>query len=248
MTPNDTNIGWGVRVFGLGIVASAAVGIVSRKFVPAGIPAHDLLATAAAAFVLAGGAAMLWRRTAAWGSVAVTTYFALVFVVLMDGRLFLAHYAQYGVYENLAEHVAIVAAGLIVYATHAKLAAASAARLSRLGQILFGLCAVIFGGAHFVYMNLTAPLVPLWLPPDPLFWGYATGVAHIAGGVAILIGLRARLAALLLTAMYASFIPLVWAPVLLADPSNIGRWNECAVTLALAGCAWVVADSLAHRS
>jgi len=58
-------------------------------------------------------------------------------------------------------------------------------------------------------MNLTSPLVPKWLPPTQEFWAYATGFGHIAAGVAILTGVQARLAAILLTAMFASFTPLV---------------------------------------
>jgi uncharacterized membrane protein YphA (DoxX/SURF4 family) len=95
-------------------------------------------------------------------------------------------------------------------------------------------------------MNLTAPLVPKWLPPGPEFWAYATGVAHIAAGIAILTGVQARLAAILLTVMFASFTPLVHIRMLLADPSNHWIWNENAVNLALTGAAWVVADSLAR--
>jgi uncharacterized membrane protein len=158
----------------------------------------------------------------------------------------LAHYAEYGTYEGLAEQVAIAAAGLIVYAASARIDTALAARLTRLGQLAFGVCALIFGGAHFVYMNLTAPLVPKWLPPSQVFWGYATGVFHIAAGVAILTGVQARLAASQLTAMYASFTPLVHVPTLFADPCNHFFWTENAVNLALTGVAWVVADSLAR--
>jgi len=164
----------------------------------------------------------------------------------MDGRLLIAHYAQYGTYSGVAEQLAIAAGGSIVYATRAELEAARAARRARAGQVAFAICAVLFGGAHFVYMNLTAPLVPKWLPPSQEFWGYATGVAHIAGGVAILAGVQARLAAILLTVMYASFTPLVHVPMLLADPSNHWIWNENAVNIALVGAAWVVADSLAR--
>jgi hypothetical protein len=58
--------------------------------------------------------------------------------------------------------------------------------------------------------------------------------------------LQARLAAFLLTAMYASFTPLVHVPILLADPSSFWNWTENALNLALTGAAWVVADSLAQ--
>ena len=58
--------------------------------------------------------------------------------------------------------------------------------------------------------------------------------------------MQARLAAILLTAMYASFSLLVHAPMLLADPSSHMNWSESALNLALTGVAWVVADSLAR--
>ena len=91
-------------------------------------------------------------------------------------------------------------------------------------------------------MNLTAPLVPTWLPPSQEFWGYATGFAHIAAGVAIFTGVQARLAAILLTVMYASFTPLVHVPMLLANPHSHFIWSENAINIVLTGIAWIVAE------
>ena len=242
-------IGW--RVYGLGVMAVGMLCLAWGTFdpgqpVPKDFPDRTALAYAAAAFMLVAGAAVEWRRTAAWGAAALTAYYALIVVILMNGRVVLAHYAEYGTYEGVAEQLAITAGGLIVYAANAKIDAALAARLTRLGQLAFGVCALIFGGAHFAYMNLTAPLVPKWLPPNQEFWAYATGIGHIAAGVAILTGVQARLAAILLTAMYASFTLLVHGPMLLADPSSHWIWTENAANLALIGVAWVVADSLAR--
>ena len=243
---------FGQRVYGLGVMALAIVCLAIGDFlpgqaVPKTFPDRTVLAYAAGAFMLIAGAALQWRRTAAWAAAALAVYYALVVVILMDGRLVLAHYAEYGAYSGVAEQLAIAAGGLIVYAAGARIDAGLAARLTRLGQLAFGVCALLFGGAHFVYMNLTAPLVPKWLPPGQEFWGYATGVAHIAGGLAILSGVRARLAAILLTVMYASFTPLVHIPLFLADRHNHGNWAENATNLVLTGAAWVVADSLARR-
>ena len=248
---NTRTHGW--RVYGLGVMALALVSLAWGTFdpgqpMPKAFPGRTLLAYAAAGFMLAAGAAVLWRRTAAWGAAALTAYYALVVVILMNGRVVLAHPAVYGAYSGAAEQVAMAAGGLTVYARGAAIDPALAARLTRLGQLTFGVCAVLFGGAHFFYMNLTAPLVPKWLPPDPVFWGYVTGGAHIAGGLAILAGVRARLAAILLTVMYAAFTPLVHLPLLLADPSSPMNWSENALNLALTGVAWVVADSLARAS
>jgi uncharacterized membrane protein YphA (DoxX/SURF4 family) len=244
-----TAFGW--RVYGLGVMATGSVGLAWADFdagqpVPDDIPGRTALAYAAAAFLLVAGVAVAGRRTAAWAAAALTAYYALIVVILMDGRVMLADYAEFGAYSGAAEGLALAAAGLIVFAGNATLDAAPAARLTHLGRLAFGICAVLFGGAHFFYMNLTAPLVPTWLPPTQEFWGYATGVAHIAAGIAILTGVQARLAAILLTVMYASFSSLVHLPLLLAGAATHFIWSENALNLALTGAAWVVADSLAR--
>jgi uncharacterized membrane protein YphA (DoxX/SURF4 family) len=243
------DFGW--RVYGLGVIALSLVCLAWGNFdlgqpVPKNFPARTGLAYGAATFMLLAGAAVEWRRTAAWGAAALSAYYTFIVVILMYGRIVLAHYTEFGGYSGAAEQLAIAAGGLIVYAGSAKIDAALAARLTRLGQLAFGICALLFGGAHFFYMNLTIPLVPKWLPPTQEFWAYATGVGHIAAGIAILTGVQARLAAILLTAMFALFTPLVHAPMLLADPSRYMNWTENSLNLALTGVAWVVADSLAQ--
>jgi len=251
MTAEKPTMAFGWRVWGLGVIAMALVNLALGNFdpgqpVPKAFPDRTALAYGAAAFMLVAGAAVEWRRTTAWGAAALTAYYTLIVVILMNGAVVLAHYSEFGAYSGAAEQLAIAAAGLIVYAASAKIDAALAARLTRLGQLAFGVCALLFGGAHFFYMNLTVPLVPKWLPPSQMFWAYATGVGHIAAGVAILTGMRARLAAILLTAMYAAFTLLVHGPMLLADPSSHFIWTENALNIALIGAAWVVADSLAR--
>jgi len=248
MTEEGPARAFGWRVFGLGVIAIALVCLAFGDFdsgqpVPAWFPGRTVLAYAVSAFLLAAGVGIEWRRTTAKAAAALTFYYALIVVILMNGRVILAHPAEYGAYSTAAELLAIAAGGLILYAAHADLDPARAARLTRIGQVAFGLCALLFGGAHFVYMNLTAPLIPSWLPPSQIFWGYATGVFHIAAGIAILTGIQARLAAILLTIMYACFTPFVHLPLLLAAPADHFVWSENALNLALTGVAWVVADS-----
>lgn len=252
MGARNTAPALGSWVFGLGMLAMGLVCLVWGKFdpgqaVPKYLADRTALADAAAAFMAVCGAALLWRRTAVWAAAALAAYYMFVVVILMDGRGVIAHYAEFGSYSNVAEQLAIAAAALIVYARTATIGAARAAHLVRKGQIIFGICAVLFGGAHFFYMNMTAPLVPNWLPPNQLFWAYATGIGHIAAGLGIVSGIQARLAAILLTIMYASFTPLVHIPILLADHASYFNWTENALNIALTGTAWVVADSLAQR-
>jgi uncharacterized membrane protein len=250
MTAKKTTMAFGWRVYGLGVMAIGIACLVFGEFdpgqpMPEHFPARTALAYAAGAFMVVTAAAVEWRRTAAWGAAALTVYYTLFVVILMNGRLLLSDYAVYVTYEDIAMQLAIAAGGLIIYATTAKIDAAVATRLTRLGRLAFGVCALVFGGAHFVYMNNTASLVPKWLPPTQEFWGYATGVCFVAAGVAILTGVEARLAAVLLTAMLASFGLLANGPMLLADHASHWNWTESAVNLAVVGAAWVVADSLA---
>jgi uncharacterized membrane protein YphA (DoxX/SURF4 family) len=241
-------LGW--RVYGLGVIAVGMACLAFGELDPGqpvwkNFPARTAVAYSTGAFMVIAAAAVEWRRTAAWGAAALTVYYAFFVVLLMNGRLLLTDYGVYVTYENIAMQLAIAASGLIIFAATANIDATLGARLTRLSRLAFGACALVFGGAHFVYMTNTAPLVPKWLPPTQEFWGYATGVGFIAAGLAILTGVRARLAAILMTAMLASFTLLVHVPMLLADHSSHWNWTEGAINLAVVGAAWVVADSLA---
>lgn len=237
------------HVFGVGILALGCTFFAWGDFssglpVPNDLPHRTAFAYLIAFFLTLIGAGLQWRRYAAWAAAAVAAFYAIIVIILMDGRTVLAHYAVYGTYEDLAEQFAITAGALILYATHARLPKALAARLVLIGQLIFGICALIFGGAHFVYMNLTAPLIPTWLPPSQLFWGYLTGAAFILAGLALLTRIRARLAALLLTAMLATFALLVHIRILFTDHKSEFNWTELALNLTILGSAWLVADSL----
>jgi uncharacterized membrane protein len=240
---------FGSRVYGLGV---AALGLACLAFgdfdpgqrVPRDFPARTPLAYCAGAFMVIAALAIEWRRTKVWGAAALTVYYTVFVLLLMDGRMLLSGYGVYGTYEDIAMQLSIAASALIVYASSAQIDGAVAVRLTRIGRMAFGVCPVIWGGAHFMYMNMTAPLVPRWLPPGQVFWGYLTGVCFIAAGLAILTGIRARLATILLTVMIADFGLLANGPMLVANPRSHFNWAESALNLALIGTAWVVADSL----
>jgi len=243
---------FGRHVYGLGAIALGAICLAFGDFhpgqpVPKDFPERTTLAYIAAVFMLLAGIAVEWRRTAALATAALAAYFGLIVVVLMNGAVLVAHFAEFGPYESIAIQLAIALGGVIAWADCAPIDAARAARIVRAARFAFGVCALVFGTAHFVYMNLTAPLVPKWLPPNQEFWGYLTGVAHIAAGIALITGVQARLAAALLTLMFALFTPMVHLPMLFETPSSHWIWNENAVNIALIGAAWVVADSFDLR-
>src|SRR6185312_15780934 len=126
----------GRRVYGLGIMAFGIVCLAWADFdpgqpVPKDFPGRSALACAAAVFLIITGAGVQWGRVTAWAAAALTLYYTLVVGVLMNGRVLLAHYAEFGSYSGVAEQLAIAAGGLIVYAATANIDAARAGHLAR---------------------------------------------------------------------------------------------------------------------
>jgi uncharacterized membrane protein YphA (DoxX/SURF4 family) len=113
-------------------------------------------------------------------------------------------------------------------------------RVRLAARIIFGACPVVFGISHFAYAGFTAAMVPAWIPPGGMFWAYATGVAHVAGGLAILARIQARLAATLLAAMYGGFALLLHAPRVVAAPTAHIEWIMLAIATSLSGAAWAI--------
>ncbi len=129
---------------------------------------------------------------------------------------------------------------------------AAARRAVRVAQAVFGLTCVFYGWSHFVYADYTAGMVPVRLPGH-LAFAYFTGGAHIAAGVALIVGVLPGLAATLEAIMMSLFGLLVWVPSFFMNPrpdwatSTQNQWSELVVNLLLAATAWVVATSLQDR-
>jgi uncharacterized membrane protein YphA (DoxX/SURF4 family) len=236
----------GNRIYGAAAIALGLVGLAWGDFaavwqpVPEHTPFYVYLAYAAALLLCGAGAALQWRRTAAAGALLLAALY-FVFALLWSRRIF-ASPEIFAVWLGTAEQLALGLGGFAIYVSQLPRNERSTIRLFLTCRHLFGLCLVIFGIAHFCYVTETAAMVPAWLPPGPRFWALATGAAHLLAGLALLTGIRARLAARLVTAMFVGFALLVWLPQLFSTPHEHMIWAGNAVNFALIGAAWAVAD------
>jgi uncharacterized membrane protein YphA (DoxX/SURF4 family) len=208
-------------------------------------PLRAPLAYLTALIELAAGLALLWRRTARAGALALTAVYS-VFTLLWVPKAF-ENLGNYDPIGNVFEEFSLVAAGLVLSAAFSP-AGSSLARRRSFFVLLFGVCPISFGIVHIMDMPGLLGAIPAWLPPARMFWAYATTLGFFAAAVAILTGILAPLASRLLTVEIVIFEFLFWIPNLSAGPGNHFNWAGNAISIAIAGAAWVVSDSICQSA
>ena len=243
----------GHGAFAMMLIAVGAWGLARGGFVgiwdsvPHGAPLREALAYLCAVVSFAGGLALLWRPSATSAARVLFAYL-LAWLVLVKLPYILRTPLVAMTYESCGETAVIVAGAWVLYVWHAArwdrrwFGFVADERGVRLARRLYGLALVAFGVSHFVYLQLTAPLVPAWLPAH-VAWAYFTGSAYIAAGAAVLLDMRARLAAVLSAVQMGLFTLVVWVPVVAAGRADLGQWDELAVSAALSAGGWLVAES-----
>ena len=220
--------------------------------VPPEFPLHQPLVYLTGAMLALGGLAMFRRSSSRAGVLLIVAVF--MFAELFWARRVVSFPTLFGTWAGFAEQFAPVAGAALCYlslgtAADARIADARIngdrlhwARVT--GQMLFGLCLISMGIVHLDALQPTADMVPSWLPLGGVFWAVTTGITFIVLGLTIVVRIRARLAAFVATTMLCSFALLVWLPRILAHPERQNPWGGTAITLAVAGAAWMVADTL----
>jgi uncharacterized membrane protein len=243
----------GHALFAAAMIWLGALGLSKGDFVqvwqpvPKWVPAREALVYLCAFISLASGIGLLWQRTAA---VAARVIFASLMVWLLAFRLpnFFFQTPLVLVGWTFGSTAVMAAAAWVLYIWFAgdrdrqRLGLFTDDRGLRIARALYGLSLIPFGLAHIMYLDATTVLIPHWLPWH-VGWAYFTGAAFIAAGLAVTVGVCARLAAALSTLQMGLFGLIVWVPRVLAGTVNDFQWGEFVVTCALTAGAWVVTDS-----
>lgn len=227
-------------MFAIGVAAIGAQDLIAADFVPglqpvpAWLPGRAALAALTGAIVVAACAAIAADRHGRIAARALTALLGL-WLVALHAPVVIAHPASGAAWTPALEVAALAGAA----------AALGFPGAPRAGRAVYAATLPAFGALHFIYFEYVSSVIPGWIPGHA-FWAVATGVAHIAGGAALLIERRARLAAILLAAMFGSWAVVLHVPRVVAQPAA-AEWTSLFVAIAMAGGAWSIASQIAQR-
>ena len=240
--------GAGHAAFAVTMIGLGVLGLLKSDFtvvwqpVPKGVPAREALAYLCAFVSLASGVGLLWRRTAPLAAGALLLTFIVWFLLWRIRPLFNANLIEST--WSCGETLVLISAAWVLFASFAakRLSFVTSGKGLRIARTLYGLGLIPFGYAHFANVKGTTVLIPGWLPWH-VFCAYLTGVTFIAAGVAVIVGVFARLAASLSALQMGMFALVVWVPIVARGNIGAFQWGEFVTTLVLTAAAWVVADS-----
>jgi uncharacterized membrane protein len=239
--------------FAATMIVVGIVGFIRGDFAPVwepapnGMPAREFLVYVSALLSLATGACLLSTRRSAPAARVLLVALMIWFLTVRVPVILRAPLTEVS-WEGSGETAVILAGAWVLHAwftadtdlLHVRFA--TGGRGVPIGRIFFGLWLIPLGLAHLVYLKMTAGLVPGWLPA-PSVWAFATGVAYIAAGIAVITGVCARLAATLSAIQMGVFTLLVWVPALVTGHRDASTWSETILSCVLTASAWIVADS-----
>jgi uncharacterized membrane protein len=249
-------------LFAIALASAAILSLTYGDFVPIGqsvatsIPWRQAWVCGSALLVFATGAGLCFSRTALPSALTISGYQAVW--TLICALPILSAPRSVAAWYGFCEPLTLLVGAWMLYAmlrgqSQVSQRPAPSHRALRALQAVFGLTCIFYGCSHFVYADYTAGMVPAWLPAR-LGLTYFTGLAHIAAGAALVIGILPRLAATLEAIMMSLFGLLVWVPSLFMQPRPAwamppqNQYSELVVNLALAASACVVATSLKSRT
>jgi uncharacterized membrane protein len=248
----------GRLVFGLAITGFGVVGLLYVDFLnslqpmPSWLPGYAPLALVNGAALVAAGAAILVDRRTRLAALGIVVFFlACIAFLHVQSAFTQPALLRSPWWVRTFESVALAGGAATLVGLRST---RDRERWLRGARIAFGLSLPVFGILHLIYARSTATLVPPWYP-WPVFWIYFTGVAQIAGGVAIAADVLTRLAAILAGVMYGSWVLTLHTPrvacrlrgpcAFLDGPGGFeasrGEITSLFVAVGMCGAAWLIA-------
>lgn len=248
----------GTYILGAAAIATGIVNLVWGAFDPAeepiqawgsNAPSHGLFPDVVAVLLIAGGAAVVPRRSVVFGSI-VLAFCYLLFTLfcaprLVWGLLYKGWTGEVGAAVGVGQNLIILAAAALVYISAAARSSPRLKRPATIARWIFGLSTITFGLGHLTSIGPVAKMIPTWMPLSGSFWAILTGIAFVLAGIAMLCGILDVVAARLLALMLLIFSLAALLPLLFAYPHDHGAWGVNVYNLAAVGAALVLSEWLA---
>jgi len=215
-----------ISFFSIGMIGLGTLSVMHRDFafdwqpVPVFHLGRDVLAVACGLFMVAASVGLLFRATAAIAARAIFP-FLLAWLCLKIPAVIAVPRIE-GVWIGFGEIGMLLAGGWVLFARLSGLEESAFFRHItgtkgiRIAQIIFGLGVLPVGLGHIFYTEITATLVPSWMPFRTGL-AYLTGFGQIACGLGILFRIFPVVAAWCEAGMVSLFTLLVWLP----EPTSI---------------------------
>src|SRR5258708_457997 len=214
------------------------------------IPGIAVLTYISGALLVLAGASIVFVKKIGTASLLLGGVLLLIFCFYFIPYQLIAssNYMHFGDWENAAKELALASGALVIAGCYSEKNENPLIRflskLTPLGAIFFSLTIISFALDHFLYAKEAADYVPSWVSYH-VFWIYFTGTALLASGLAIIIKVKATLAATLLGSMIFTWFVILHIPRIIVSPvAYLGSEIASAfLAFAYSGIAFVIAGT-----
>lgn len=234
----------GPWLFALGMIGLGLAQVVFQaclpglKPLPAGWEPAAPAAMVVGAVLALAGAGLLLPKARRWAGLGVAAFWMIWFVIGHIAALAAAP-SDVTLWVSTAQVLVFAAIGLMLARPDDRVAEQAA-------RVILAATLILFGAVHWLYPAAIAGMIPGWMPMAGV-WPWITGGIQLVGGLMILTGFRAPLAAFAVGAMWLAWIPLVHAARVLEAPGDLFEWTFVLTALSLAGAAWSAGERLSAR-
>jgi uncharacterized membrane protein len=90
-------------------------------------------------------------------------------------------------------------------------------------SVCIGIFFLASGIQHFIFIDFVKTLVPRWIPGD-VFWSYVAGVGLATAGIALITGVKRKLAALIAAWMVFTWFLVLHVPRGFGETASFNEW------------------------